>query len=334
MFHPYFFDVELVRLALLVSVVVSLLAYKKFGVTTGAMIVPGYMASFMHRPGQIAATFLLAFGVYIVVYQQIRPRLMVWGRKLLEIEIFVGLLFQIIYFGLLLLIMDDIPQLSLFVSVGFLIPALIAHDMGRQGVRTTITTIILSSALVFGLVYLVELLRTGLITSGILADLSLVRQTTPFAFPSRLLLVAIGLSCAISWAWYRGAFFGLQGLRTGGFVTPAYLALFLLRPGDLLFIAVCGALTYLIVAYWLMPNTLIFGRSKVVAMIVVGIIITWAAEVVLGLAIGYAPWSQFSAVGAIIVSLLANDAERQGPRNTFIGVASATLLVWVTLVWF
>lgn len=334
MFHQYFFDAELVRLALVVSVVVSLFAYKKFGVTTGAMIVPGYVASFAHRPGQIVATFLVAFGVYMVVYQQVRPRLMVWGRKLLEIEILVGLLFQLVYFGLLTLFLNDIPQLGLFISVGFLVPALIAHDMGRQGVRTTIATIIASSLLVFGLVYLIDIVQTALIASGVLSDLALVRQTTPFAFPSRMLLVAIALSCAISYAWYRGAFFGIKELRTGGFVTPAYLALFLFRPGDLLFITVCGGLTYLIVARWLMPNTLIFGRSKVVAMIVVGVVITWLAEVVLGLAIGYAPWSQFSAVGAIIVSLLANDAERQGPRNTFIGVASASLLVWLVLVWF
>ncbi|MCP4357357.1 MAG: hypothetical protein GY796_04980, partial [Chloroflexi bacterium] len=69
-------------------------------------------------------------------------------------------------------------------------------------------------------------------------------------------------------------------------------------------------------------------------MILSAITITWLVEIVIVLAAGAAPWSQFSIIGPIIVALLANDAERQGPKRTLLGVSLITLLIFSILVWF
>ena len=137
--HNYLFDAELVRLSIIFGVVISLWVYNKYGVTTGGTIVPGYLALFVLRPTQIVTTLALATATYVIVQKQLRPRWMLWGRKLFESEIVVALFFQLIWVGVITLMTPYAPQITLLYGIGFLLPGIIAHDMGRQGYqRTTI----------------------------------------------------------------------------------------------------------------------------------------------------------------------------------------------------
>ena len=58
--HEYAYDTELVRLAILLGVVVSMLFYDRYGVTTGGAVVPGYLALFVSRPSHIVVTVVMA----------------------------------------------------------------------------------------------------------------------------------------------------------------------------------------------------------------------------------------------------------------------------------
>jgi hypothetical protein len=82
-----------------------------------------------------------------------------------------------------------------------------------------------------------------------------------------------------------------------------------------------------------MKQAILFGRTKMAAMFLTGIVVTWLVEIAISFSgLDYVPWIGFNAIAPTIVALLANDAERQGPWRTLIGVSLATLLVFGTLV--
>lgn len=330
--HDYLFDAELVRLSILIGVVVSLLVYNRYGVTTGGTVVPGYLALFVLQPTQIVSTLALATATYMVVHKQLRPRFMLWGRKLFESEILVALFLQMLWVAGLMLLTPHAPQLSLLYGIGFLLPGIIAHDMGRQGAENTIFATVACAITVFSLVTIIGGVRDlfGLPIS--MTGSSLVALES-FAYSSDLLLVGVCISVlATVFLYHRSHFF--ETLRTGGFITAAYLALVLNRPLDLLFIVVCSSVTYLIVTQILMKMTILFGRTKVAAMILMAMLTTWSVELILWHSLGYIPWAGFNAIAPMIIALLANDAQRQGPKRTFIGATSATLIVFLVLHWF
>ncbi|MEM7033773.1 MAG: poly-gamma-glutamate biosynthesis protein PgsC/CapC [Chloroflexota bacterium] len=331
MINTYLFDTELIRLSIVLGVVISLYVYKRYGLTSGGVIVPGYLALFVLQPTYIVATLGLSTATYFVVHKQLRPRFMLWGRKLFESEIVVALTFQIIWVGILALITPSVPAISLLYGVGFLLPGIIAHDMGRQGVSKTLAVTLGCAITVFGLITIIGGMRDLFGLSPALTSDQIAQAASGFAYPVRYLMVGICVSVIATILLYRGPFMG--SLRTGGFVTAAYLALFLNRPLDLLAIVIGSVITYLVVSKILMQQAILFGRSKVAAMVLVGMITTWLIEFILNLAVGYTPWYGFNAIAPMIVALLANDAQRQGPKRTLIGGAIATIIVFLTLVW-
>ena len=334
--HDYVFDMELVRLAILLGVVASMLFYDRYGVSTGGAIVPGYLALFVFRPSRIVATLLIAALTCWIVQQHLRPRFMLWGRRLFETEILVALLLQSLWLGALFLSTPFVPQLAILQGIGFLLPGIMAHDMGRQGVRTTIGAALTCTLIGFGLVVLIGAVRDISGLTSLLANTPRSARPSMYAYPSRWLMVAIVVSVLTSIALYRRGFFRItllpDSLRTGGFVTAGYLALFVNRPVDLLFILVCSSLTYVIVVRYLMKRAILFGRTKMAVMFLTGMAVTWVAEILISVSgLGYIPWISFNAIAPTIVALLANDAERQGPQRTLIGASIATLVVFAAM---
>ncbi|MGB0389332.1 MAG: poly-gamma-glutamate biosynthesis protein PgsC/CapC [Ardenticatenaceae bacterium] len=330
--HEYIFDTELVRLSILVGVVISLLVYNRYGVTTGGTVVPGYLALFVLQPTQILSTLALATATYVLVHKQLRPRFMLWGRKLFESEILVALFLQILWIGVLIFLIPQTPEVTLLYGIGFLLPGIIAHDMGRQGVSNTLLATVGCAVAVFSLVTIVGSVRDSFALPISMTG-SGTETLTSFAYSGDLLLVGVGISVLASiFLYHRSHFF--ESLRTGGFITAAYLGLVLNRPLDLLFIVICSALTYLIVTKILMKQAILFGRTKVAAMVLMGMIVTWSAELLLWYGMQYVPWAGFNAIAPMIIALLANDAQRQGPKRTLIGATSATLIVFCVLYWF
>ena len=124
--------------------------------------------------------------------------------------------------------------------------------------------------------------------------------------------------------------YGKLGLRTGGFVTGAYLALMLPRPPDLIFVLAVACLAYLFVTKILTRHALIFGRRKLGMMILIGAIFGWAGEVALRTLTNgqYTPWEGFGVITLIVPALIANDAQRQGLYRTFWGVGLAMVGVF------
>lgn len=327
------FDVELVRFAIFLSAVISLLVYERYGVSTGGTIVAGYLALWLPQPTHVLATLLIAVTTWLMVHWVLRPRLMLWGRRLFEAEIVVGLACQSLWFVLLLAGSAFNPGLMYLYGIGFLLPGIIAHDMGRQGVGKTLGLIAASTLTIFLLLVILSALRDLAALPAQFNEPAPGALPPALAYPLTWLIVGIHMSVILNIFLYH--YWNLQGngaddsLRTGGFVTAAYLALIMSQPGDLFVIVVCSILTYLVVTQVLMRQALLFGRTKLSMMFLCGFVITalveWTLHIV---APGFVVLSGFNAIIPTIVALLANDAQRQGVGRTAIGATFSAVGVF------
>lgn len=324
--HDYFFQPEVVRVALVVGVVVSIVFYERVQLTTGGAIVPAYLAMFLPAPVFVVTTLLSAWLTYLVVSVVLAKRLILYGRRKFEVEMLVGLFFVAIGTGAMLVLRDESPLYYGLAGIGFLVPGVIAHDMFRQGPRKTLLALSATTTIVALIVFVFASL---LEISPAADDL---REPVPFdqglGYPLALILPAVITSVLAGMLVFDRA-----GLRSGGFITGAYLALVLPRPLDLLFTLVIAVITWLVVVKLVMPRLLIFGRRKLSTMVLVGSILAWSGELLVRGSTGeaYIPWQGFILVTLMVPALLANDAQRQGPVKTAWGAAITTLVVFGTM---
>ena len=132
---------ELLALAVGASVTIGLLFTEIFGIATGGLVVPGYMAMNLNHPWHLAATLGTSFATLGSV-RALSSFLIVHGRRRTSLMILMG------YF--LGMAVAQIPFLAQqeFGVVGYIIPGLIALWMDRQGVLQTLASLILVTVLV------------------------------------------------------------------------------------------------------------------------------------------------------------------------------------------
>ena len=132
---------ELLAIAVGISVTVGLLFTELFGIATGGLIVPGYIAIYIHKPLHIAATLGAAFATYGLV-RALSTVMIVYGRRRTALMILCG------YF--LGLIASQIPGLEMMDIdvIGYIIPGLIALWMDRQGVSQTLASLVIVAVIV------------------------------------------------------------------------------------------------------------------------------------------------------------------------------------------
>lgn len=321
--HDYFFQPEVVRVALVVGVVVSILFYERVQLTTGGAIVPAYLAMFLPAPVFVVTTVLSGYLTYVIVSVVVAKRRILYGRRKFEVEVLVGLAFVALGTGLVFLVRDDSPLYYGLAGIGFLVPGVIAHDMFRQGTRKTFLALGATTVIVGLFVFVFASLLEISPAAGELPAVPSFDDRT--GYPLGLLLPGVIASVL------AGMFvFSRTGMRSGGFITGAYLALVLPRPLDLIFTAAVALLTWFVVAKVVMPRLLIFGRRKLSTMVLIGALIAWSAELLVRAATddGFVPWRGFILVPLMVPALLANDAQRQGIGRTAWGAAITTLAVF------
>ncbi len=197
--------------------------------------------------------------------------------------------------------------------------------MFRQKPRKTVLAVAATTTIVALIVYIFASLLEISPAGGLF-------ELPPFderaGYPIQLLLGGVIASVLVGMLT-----FSKLGLRSGGFVTGAYLAFMLPRPLDLLFSASVALLTWFVVTRLVMPRLLIFGRRKLSTMVLIGSIIAWSAELLITrLTDGaYVPWSGFVLMTLMVPALLANDAQRQGLERTLWGAGITTLGVYGTM---
>lgn len=112
----------------LVGLVVGFLYFEITGYSPGGVVPPAYFALFIHQPGRVAVTILLALLVYLAV-RFLQARTFLYGRRRLLTALLLG------FAAKWLLERWLAPAWGLpfeLQAIGFVIPGLIANDMIRQ----------------------------------------------------------------------------------------------------------------------------------------------------------------------------------------------------------
>lgn len=328
--YDYFVNTELARLTIILGIVVATLVYKQTGLTLGGVIVPGYLALFIVYPLNILATMLVAILAYLVVHKVLQRRFMLNGRQLFETEILVALVIQLIWNSISgYESMVETSWIPIY-GIGFVLPGIITHEMGRSGWFNTLISTLLGAVLVYLIVAPLAAVQTAMadFVSPFTVSPLIRPQPSLFGFPMPLLPVGIVVSILLELLLFRWV-----KIRTGGYVTAAYLALLILRPLDILFVLGCSLITYIVMKRFVSGNVLAFGRIRLGVTILLGVVIAWLCEIlVINFSVGtFIPWSGFVVIMPMIVSLLAVDYERQGVVYTLGGAAGMAAAVWLIM---
>ena len=324
--HNYGVPTEVVRMVLALGVIISILVYERWRLAGGAAVVAGYLGLFVDRPLYILTTLILSVITFYIVDRLIARRMFLYGRRRVVVMVMVGLFLQLITGLIAYFAHKDISWLIGFYGVGYVLPGLIAQDIERQGASLTLLA-------VFG---------TSLLTFLLFKDIIAIKANMPiywnsiafedraiyYSYHTQLLTLAVILSVIVS-----ALFFEWTGIRSGGFLTAAYAALFVLKPQHLIFIFLVGALVYYFVTHFLMRHTPVFGRTKFAMMVLTGLVFTWGLEYLSGVLTKnvFIPFAGFSVISPMIAALIANDGERQGLGRTLLGVSICTFVVFIAV---
>lgn len=132
---------ELLPLAVGIGLAVGLLFTELFGIATGGLIVPGYMALYLSRPYDIALTLAVGFATYGLV-RVFSTFMILYGRRRTALMILIGYIL-----GMIARNWHAMPTGDYDV-IGYIIPGLIALWMDKQGVMQTLAAMTIVSVIV------------------------------------------------------------------------------------------------------------------------------------------------------------------------------------------
>ena len=125
------------EIAVGLGIVISLFLTETLGVMAGGVIVPGYIALYLHDPLRVIGTFitsLIAFGVVKFLSKFI----FIYGKRRLVLSLLLGFLLG--YLSKIYFLGQEDADLAV---IGNIIPGLIASWIDRQGVVRTLSVILI-----------------------------------------------------------------------------------------------------------------------------------------------------------------------------------------------
>jgi len=136
---------EYLALSVGVGLAVSLLFTELFGLAAGGMIVPGYIALFLTRPAEVLLTVGAGFAAFAIVHS-LSSVVIIYGRRRTVMMILVGYLIGTLIRWYTKDVTPAVPDD--YVVIGFIIPGLIAIWLDRQGVLSTLCSLLTASVVV------------------------------------------------------------------------------------------------------------------------------------------------------------------------------------------
>lgn len=120
--------------AMFIGMLVGFIYYELFGAVAGGIVVPGYVALYLLEPGRIVATMVVAFLTFGALHL-LSQLVFVFGRRAYMAALVVGFLLR---WGVEAAL-GAAPEVGVDMRViGYIIPGLIAYEMFRQGIGTTL----------------------------------------------------------------------------------------------------------------------------------------------------------------------------------------------------
>ncbi|HUW92771.1 MAG TPA: poly-gamma-glutamate biosynthesis protein PgsC [Bacteroidales bacterium] len=129
----------------IIGLVVGFIFYEITGISPGGVIAPAYFALFIYEPDRIIMTIIIALIVYVII-RLLSAYLILYGRR--------KFLLAVVLSFFLKLLIDSVVQPIDFMkidlqSIGYIIPGLIANEMGRQKITSTLLSLGIVTMIIF-----------------------------------------------------------------------------------------------------------------------------------------------------------------------------------------
>lgn len=125
----------------IVGVLLSILFYEVSELSPGGLIVPGYFALFSNDYKRIVVTILVAFLILIIV-RVLEKYLIIYGRRRFAMYIIITFILKR-FLGEL-----DFEILIGGELIGLLIPAILAQDLDRNGIKKTLPVLLILTGVI------------------------------------------------------------------------------------------------------------------------------------------------------------------------------------------
>ena len=130
---------------IVLGIIVSIIFYELTDISPGGIIVPGYIALFLNQPERVVFTIILSLLTLLIV-NILSNYTILYGRRKFGLMIVISFLIRlIIQGGMSYFPLTEILATS---SIGYIIPGIIAQDIGRQGSVKTISSMLLVASLI------------------------------------------------------------------------------------------------------------------------------------------------------------------------------------------
>jgi poly-gamma-glutamate biosynthesis protein PgsC/CapC len=134
----------MVELALGLGIALNLLFTEVLGLTSGGLVVPGYLALHLAQPARLLATIALGGLTFAAVRYGFSRLVILYGRRRFGLTILTGFVLH----GLYSLALASSPAPADLRVVGFIVPGLIANTALTQGFWATVGTTLILAILV------------------------------------------------------------------------------------------------------------------------------------------------------------------------------------------
>ncbi len=137
---------------MIIGLLIGMIFYEKFDLSPGGVVTPGYLSLFVRNPDRILITVLISLIAWLILEFLIK-RFILYGRRRFLLALLLGFSIKIIVETFLQ------PNLVLpfeLVSVGYIIPGLIANEMVRQKPPKTILSLGIVTCLTFLVLFILE----------------------------------------------------------------------------------------------------------------------------------------------------------------------------------
>jgi gamma-polyglutamate biosynthesis protein CapC len=129
----------------IIGLIVGFLFFEITGISPGGVIAPAYIALFINQPSKIAMTIAIALFVFVLI-RLLSSRLILYGRRMFLIAILLSFFIKL----LITVLIQPMPIITLDLqSIGYIIPGLIAHEMGKQKPVPTLLSLGIVSLIIF-----------------------------------------------------------------------------------------------------------------------------------------------------------------------------------------
>jgi poly-gamma-glutamate biosynthesis protein PgsC/CapC len=134
----------MVELALGLGIALNLVFTEVLGLSSGGLVVPGYLALHLTQPSRVLATLAVGGATFAAVRYGLMRIVVLYGRRRFGVTILTGFVLH----GLYTLALSSAPAPADLRAVGYIIPGLIANTALSQGFWTTVGTTLTLAVLV------------------------------------------------------------------------------------------------------------------------------------------------------------------------------------------